>query len=361
MKKFTEEQKDILKNYGVPVFDENIADKICESGKENVRKIINENKCSKTSLITHTDPDGFMCAGIFQYSISRFVFNKYLNNSNIEFNKIIYADYNQEIDLSQFNFQFGDLLIVADYSLTAKQFNELFLMGVNVLWFDHHESTVENIKLELLNKDIVYFDNDKSGCKLLWDFACEIDPNITNNRMDCLIQRLSDYDSWVWLRKNFVNGDTICSSHDGFATLDKEEYVDMFYDEKYDLNFIENTGNVVNKYRKKERKEHIDNFGFIKKVVINEKIYKIGFVNMFRTGSVIIEDFKNKFPVEDINIVIIFIDTGNVMKCSIYNNDGEIDCSLLAKNFGGGGHKGAAGFVLSYEKWNELTNGEKND
>ena len=31
---------------------------------------------------------------------------------------------------------------------------------------------------------------------------------------------------------------------------------------------------------------------------------------------------------------------------SLYNDNGEVDCSQIAKQFGGGGHKGAAGFRL---------------
>lgn len=32
---------------------------------------------------------------------------------------------------------------------------------------------------------------------------------------------------------------------------------------------------------------------------------------------------------------------------SLYNDNGEVDCSAIAKQYGGGGHKGAAGFVQS--------------
>jgi len=31
---------------------------------------------------------------------------------------------------------------------------------------------------------------------------------------------------------------------------------------------------------------------------------------------------------------------------SLYNDNGLVDCSQIAKQFGGGGHKGAAGFVV---------------
>ena len=32
---------------------------------------------------------------------------------------------------------------------------------------------------------------------------------------------------------------------------------------------------------------------------------------------------------------------------SLYNDNGIVDCSLIAKQYGGGGHKGASGFVIS--------------
>jgi len=31
---------------------------------------------------------------------------------------------------------------------------------------------------------------------------------------------------------------------------------------------------------------------------------------------------------------------------SLYNDNGNVDCSAIAKQYGGGGHKGAAGFII---------------
>jgi len=41
---------------------------------------------------------------------------------------------------------------------------------------------------------------------------------------------------------------------------------------------------------------------------------------------------------------------------SLYNDNGLVDCSLIAKQFGGGGHKGAAGFILNQEQFDQLIN-----
>jgi nanoRNase/pAp phosphatase (c-di-AMP/oligoRNAs hydrolase) len=38
-------------------------------------------------------------------------------------------------------------------------------------------------------------------------------------------------------------------------------------------------------------------------------------------------------------------------KVSMYTTKDEIDCGAIAKHFGGGGHKGAAGFVCTRLPW----------
>ena len=44
----------------------------------------------------------------------------------------------------------------------------------------------------------------------------------------------------------------------------------------------------------------------------------------------------------------------NLWRFSLYNDNGEVDCSKIAKQYGGGGHKGAAGFVLSPDDFNRF-------
>lgn len=44
--------------------------------------------------------------------------------------------------------------------------------------------------------------------------------------------------------------------------------------------------------------------------------------------------------------------TGGVWRVSLYENGhADVDCGEIAKRFGGGGHKGAAGFEMSNERW----------
>ena len=39
---------------------------------------------------------------------------------------------------------------------------------------------------------------------------------------------------------------------------------------------------------------------------------------------------------------------------SLYNDNGEVDCSVIAKQYGGGGHHGASGFILNNEEFLKL-------
>ena len=48
---------------------------------------------------------------------------------------------------------------------------------------------------------------------------------------------------------------------------------------------------------------------------------------------------------------------GNKYIFSLYNDNKKIDCSRIAKQFGGGGHRGASGMVLNANDFLKLING----
>ena len=44
---------------------------------------------------------------------------------------------------------------------------------------------------------------------------------------------------------------------------------------------------------------------------------------------------------------------------SFYNDNGQVDCSIIAKQFGGGGHFSAAGCVVEFDELNKVLNIKK--
>lgn len=56
----------------------------------------------------------------------------------------------------------------------------------------------------------------------------------------------------------------------------------------------------------------------------------------------------------DCDVAVVFTQTGDRRwKVSLRSKDPAVDCGAIAKTFGGGGHKGAAGFVCDVLPWEE--------
>ena len=64
----------------------------------------------------------------------------------------------------------------------------------------------------------------------------------------------------------------------------------------------------------------------------------------------------NKERFNPINFGIDYHKDGYVGAACFHYANGYLDCSKLAKQFGGGGHKEAAGFILDQEQFNNLIN-----
>lgn len=64
-------------------------------------------------------------------------------------------------------------------------------------------------------------------------------------------------------------------------------------------------------------------------------------LNVGNANSKIFGDRINNY-----DAVIIYCNDGEQYRCSIYSTKTEFNCANFAEQFGGGGHKGAAGFVL---------------
>lgn len=68
-----------------------------------------------------------------------------------------------------------------------------------------------------------------------------------------------------------------------------------------------------------------------------------------RCDSLIFGDLIKNYP-----IVAIWVFDGEKYKYSIYSDKSDIDCSKIAERYGGGGHKGASGFVSEKMIFNKV-------
>jgi len=241
-------------------------------------------------------------------------------------------DYGNEIpDLSQY-----DKIIMVDISfpmeIMAKYEDKL-------TWIDHHASAISDY-----NKFMNGFHNILCGRSLNSKFAaCELTWQyfFPNNPMPELVRLLGRYD---------------CFGHKG--TEEERKVLEFQYGARqliYDVNTalinlsascnlddkiicdsILKEGKAIYSYLCTEAKGI-----YTRKFDINFDGYKFACVNQDRFNPI---NFGINYHKDGYEGFSCFWYVNGQWTYSLYNDNGLVDCSIICKNRGGGGHKGAAGF-----------------
>ena len=308
----------------------------------------------KTCVIFHNqDLDGWMSAAIVKHWFNQ---QEVPNKKDEPINTIDFIGYNygQPIpDLSNF-----DKVIMCDISFPKKEMSKLWYdLSKKLIWIDHHISAIND------NNDLVYDglrDTKFAACELTWKyfFPNEPMPEIVRllGRYDCFGHKGTDEEQKVL---EFQYGARQCISNydEAYAHL-IDEGMDYKNPEVNTLNIILDKGKSIYQYLCIEAKQVYKN-GF--EVLLNDS---------FNVGAQIQSNLRkfiaiNRERFNPINFGIDYHKDGydgaacfhyanGMYNFSLYNDNGLVDCSQIAKQYGGGGHKGAAGFKLTTEQFNEL-------
>lgn len=229
-------------------------------------------------------------------------------------------------------------LIMVDISFPKEIMLGLYeKLGDNFIWIDHHISAIKDCNDYQTEKGVLSIrglqKTDRAACELTWDYL------FTTKEMPMAVHLLGVYDSWrnkdkeKWDKQvmPFQYGMRgICNSVDSFPM--------QYLDSDKGLNDIVHTGRTLLEYQKQQ------NTGLCR--IAFEKTFK-GLraicINASGTGSQTFESIwdENKY---DLMISFFYNGRHDFYTVSLYSTKHEIDCSVLAKEMGGGGHKGAAGF-----------------
>lgn len=195
-------------------------------------------------------------------------------------------------------------------------------------WIDHHKTAMEQ-HLELWNSDVKGLrDLDNSGCGLTWKY-CYNDPFPA----PCAVRWVEDRDLWKF---NLVDTKPFCM---GASILIKDPY-DKYWADLLDsdvdqmCHFVE-MGTILldAQYERVKRM-----FEAGKDVTFQS--HKTRMVNSTSDISELGEYiYSNGY-----DLALIWQVKENKIICSLRSK--AVDCSEIAKNHGGGGHKGAAGFSI---------------
>jgi len=272
-------------------------------------------------IFHHDDADGRCAAAIVR---------KAHDNMNMGFNSINYKDAFPHDKVKD-----GEMVVIVDFSIDPEDMKKLRDKTDTVYWIDHHGTAADREKAygPPKIKGLRNFkDKEKAGCELAWDFYFK------GQDMPMAVALVGDYDKWAHKMadsKMFFEG----------LKLEAHEPADKIWDtllgssrkaQRKEVDRIVENGKPAIKYRDEYCKEIRDTFGY-ETTFEGLNCYAM---NLYRFGSAQFGDLMSKY-----DACIAYINDGDQYTVSLYSEGDDIDVGKVCQKHGGGGHKGAAGFV----------------
>lgn len=253
-------------------------------------------------------------------------------------------DYGQSIIISD---REEDIILV-DMSFPPKKMRELGYVH-SVTWIDHHASAIRDSIDNAYKTYKGLRDPLFAACELTWKyfFPEEVMPEIVRllGRYDCFGHKGTDEEQKV-LEFQYGARQCISDVDNAYAVLltsIKQVELKMNTDVCEDILY---QGKAIYKYLCTEAMQ-IYNRAFPVVFLIHDapsevRAYQFLCVNQERFNPV---NFGINYHNDKHNGFLCFHYANGKWNFSLYNDNGEIDCSEICKMLGGGGHKGASGFV----------------
>jgi len=275
-----------------------------------------------TKIYCHKDGDGY-CAGAI-------VLRKYPDAD------VIPIDFTDEFPIADIDPD-EDVYIV-DFSLNnLETFQDLMDVTTNIVWIDHHKTSIEKYSNIDLSEITTVLDTNHSGCMLTWN---HFHPNENPPRA---VELIEDMDIWKWEfgeeTRDFIAGFDAMDKHPGNIMWDYLLGMKGTYLEQQDyILALRHNGKAIRQYIENDNRVYADNYGF----ECEFEGYNCFAMNKAKCGSM---GFDSVWGMYDVYIAYVF--NGKKFAVSLYSDD-RIDVSEIAKKYGGGGHRGAAGFECDY-------------
>jgi len=266
----------------------------------------------------HGDLDGHTSAAII--------------DKRFHINKFIVANYDMDFPFDEISK--NEEVYIVDFSLKNKEvFNRLLSITKNIVWIDHHISAIKKFK-GYENIKGIRVDTYPAACLLCWKYCY---PLIA---APFFVDLVSDYDTWKY---NF--GDktrdlvAAAQSMENTHPLNREFWRLVLNNDLETIEKIRENGSKIRQIQEMQRKSFVNNYSF----KIDFEGVKTIACNKMDSGSLLFEGLEN---IKDYDMMLSFQYCGKskLWEFSLYSTKSYINCSEIAKKYGGGGHRGAAGF-----------------
>lgn len=238
----------------------------------------------------------------------------------------------------------GHAVLIADVSISVEAAKELFSphnLRTHVCELvDHHKSAIplDNLGLPGFEIDV---QNSRCGCKMLFDFflKASVGDNKVIRAYADLVNVIDDHDRWI---KQDSRSDDIAML---YMVLGQKLFIERFI-KNPQIEFTNEEKYVISLEKYKMQEEIEEKKRTVQSAIYNRKIngktYRFGFVYGTRftssTGNALYED-------PSLNLDAVVLVSGNTISMRTAKSS-EVDVSAIASNYGGGGHRAAAGFSI---------------
>ena len=287
----------------------------------------------KILCIHHTDLDGAGSAAIVGLKHE---------NDEITYRLFNYGWVLEEKDLLGY-----DLIYAVDVSFN--QSSPWVYKTSNLIWIDHHKTALEYEDQnpwmhQIPGKRMI----GKGACELTWEYL------FPETECPLLIQYLSTYDVWNKKRFNWGDVEEIEFGAKQVLGISPTAIID-FIKKGENPGILKEIGKNILSYIEKSGKSKLGNNGFY----INDFFgYRVLALNTADFTSMSFISYYDQRYFDIMMPFAIVPDDSNLgnffVRCSMYTENPNVDVSLIAKKFSGGGHRSAAGFTTSVETLQEI-------
>ncbi len=221
-------------------------------------------------------------------------------------------------------------VIMVDFSL--QPFSDMIRLNQEAKtldWIDHHISAIKDYE-ECGDIFPSFLDDKKAACELTWEYL------LGRATLPYVVTLLGRYDVWDHIIDvlPFQYGVRLYKTDPAW---DMENWLDWFncFPHK-----ILDKGKTILKYVEQDNEKYVKFSSF----EVNLHNFKCIVINRMMTNS---QMFDSVWDPEKYDVMLTFGYKKNQWTVSLYTDKEGVDVSEIAKKFGGGGHKQAAGFQCS--------------
>lgn len=218
----------------------------------------------------------------------------------------------------------GRNVIIVDFSYSCEIMLEMAEQAAEITVLDHHASAFHNLD----GLDFAHFDMSKSGCRMTWEYL------FPKKTVPLFLQYIEDRDLWLWQmdHSRAINA-AMYSYPQDFDLWDT-------WEESVNLIGMVAEGEAINRVRNKMLSslcgswmiDYVKIGGYTVPVINCNHFFKSEVAGELAIGH---------------PFAAIYYDSADKRNFDLRSVKGSVDVSEIARLYGGGGHKRAAGFTVS--------------